>query len=97
MKQYRLTVTVGCITFSYWIGFYAFVFQDWYLCWPSVGLLLKVVMPIAVLVNVGALIVAMGVSPSKRKLWKVAAIALHGIPMVAGVVFLWWLFSDARI
>ena len=54
-------------------------------------------MPIAILVNVGGMIVAIGMSPAKQRRWKVAAIALHGTPMVAGMAFLWWLFFGVGI
>ena len=97
MMWTRFAITVGCIAFAYWTGFYMVVFQDWYLSWPTAGLILKALLPVALVVNVAGLILTTIKFPKKRVSSRRLALALHGIPLVAGVGFLWWLFFGVRI
>jgi hypothetical protein len=91
------TITIGWLTLAYWVGFYAFVFYDGYLTWPSAGLLLKVLLPIALGVNIAGMVLAVIRFPAEKRSQKVAALTLHGAPLLAGVGFLWWLFFGVRI
>ena len=74
-----------------------FVFQDWYLDWPLAGLLLKALLPIALVVNIVGSILGITAFPAGERPRQAAALALHGIPLVAGAGFVWWLFFGVSI
>lgn len=80
----------------YWAAFYIWVFSDLYLTWPSLGLVVKLLVPlvgIAHLVGVG-LGMASWKTQRSLALW---AVGLNGLPLVGGLVFLWWLFFGVKI
>jgi hypothetical protein len=97
MKKTRYTIMAGCTIFAYWIVFYIFVFGDVYLFWPMAGLLIKVLLPFAFAANIAGMILAVVRIPTEQNVEKAMALALHGIPLVSGVGFIWWLFFGVRI
>jgi hypothetical protein len=96
MTRARITIAVGCATLAYWVVLYAFVFQDWYLSWPLTGLLLKMSLPVALAANIAGTLTIFRFPP-RQNLKKALVLGLHGIPLAAAVVFLWWLFLGVYI
>ena len=95
-SQIRLLITVGSVIFAYWIIFYLFVFQDWYLDNPPVGLIIKTIMPVAVIIDIAGLILGCIVA-AKERLKGSLVIAVYGIPLLVCGVFFWWLLFGVKI
>lgn len=97
MKRNKLIWSSGLVALIYWIVFYSTSFSDGYLAMPAVALVVKLLLPVALIVNVGALALAFarfGGVPRRRS---AAALTLHAVPLLAGMAFLWWLFWGVRI
>lgn len=82
----------GFAALAYWLVFYAAAFRDWYLDWPVAGMALKLLLPLVLIINLGAVaIIVVGFKAGTR--WRnVTALSLHVLPVLAGVGFLYWLF-----
>lgn len=92
-----IALVFGFTTFIYWIGFYVIVFWDLYLSWPLAGLTVKALLPVVTFVNFVGLYRAIRGFASAGGVLGASAIALHGVPLIAGTVFIWRLFFGVRI
>jgi len=92
----RMLITVGSVVLAYWLIFYLYVFQDWYLDNLTVGLILKITMPVAVIIDVAGLIFGC-IAAANRRRGGSMVIALYGAPLLAAGGFFWWLFFGVKI
>lgn len=96
MRSNSLPFWIGGLVLPYWMLFYVFLFQDLYLTWHSTALLLKSLLPVALIANVAG--VLLGIVQWKQRTWQgSAAVALNGLPLVALACVVWWLFFGVKI
>lgn len=92
----RLVIAVGCVISAYWVMFYAFVFQDWYLYNPLADSAVKLMLPLALLADIAGVILGCVIAVRER-LRGIMVIALYGAPLLVGAGFLWWLCFGVKI
>lgn len=94
-----LEIFLGVATVLYWLCFGIVMLCDLYLSYPALGTVVKVLFPIAVLVNVAGIISA--ITRMHRRSCTVAAgiagLALNVIPLVSVTCFILWLFFGFKM
>lgn len=97
MKYSRFIWAAGLAALVYWLVLYAATFRDWYLDWPVAGMALKLLLPLVLIVNLGAVaIIVVGFKAGSRRR-NMTALSLHALPVLAGVGLLYWLFFGVSI
>lgn len=96
MKRHHLTILIVFVTWAYWVSFYVCVFADLYMTWLVGALALKLLFPVAFVVNMTGVVLAL-LLPMKSRLWRIAAVVLNAAPLAAAAYFLWWLLFGVRI
>lgn len=96
MRANSLPFWIGGLVVPYWLLLYVFLFQDLYLTWHSTALLLKSLLPAAVIANVAGVFLGV-VQWKQRKLQGSVAVAVNGLPFVAAACVVWWLFFGVKI
>ena len=87
---------IGWIALVYWVLFGVFLCGDLYLSWQTVGLLIKVLFPLACLANLFGLITALSLWKIRRR-EAAGLLLLHGPPLAAVAYGIWWLFFGVKI
>lgn len=90
-----MSLAIALTTLPFWGLFAVDLYFDLYLTRPLLGVVLKILFPIAALSNLAG--IAMGaaaaVRTSERRIRSIAGTILNGLPIVAiGVVVYWWVF-----
>jgi len=96
MNRKRLLVFVGCGILLFWAIFYLYIFQDWYLTKPSMGFIIDVMAPIALIVNVVGVIFGCRIVRKEPRQGTIVLV-LYGTPLLMATWFFWWLFFGVKI
>jgi len=81
---------------AYWLIFYLYAFQDWYLDYLTTGLIIKTIMPVAVIIDIAGVILG-GIVAVRERLRGILVIAIYGVPLLLCGGFFWWLFFGVKI
>jgi hypothetical protein len=89
------TLGLALLTLPYWILFTTDLFLDLHLTYVTLGMVLKMLLPVALLCNVVADIIGI-VSLMKKSPWKkltLVGLILNTLPLLGiGWMFFWWTF-----
>jgi len=91
-----MLIAVGSVVLIYWLIFYLYAFQDRYLDYPTIGLIIKTIIPVAVIIDIAGLVMGCMAAANRRR-WGITIIALYGVQLLAAVGFFWWLFFGVKI
>ena len=89
-------IGLGLVIFPYWIFFYLFVFSDLYLKLPLPALILKILLPPALITNLAGLFFTV-ILTGAGKAEKTAALSVHLIPLLAAAGFFVWIFFGVKL
>lgn len=90
-----MSLAIALITLPFWGLFGVNLYFDLYLTQPSLGVMLKVLFPIATLSNIVGVVVGVvsAVRSRRRRIRALAGGALNVLPiLVMGAVLYWWVF-----
>jgi predicted membrane-bound mannosyltransferase len=94
-----LAIFLGVATVLYWLCFGVVMLYDLYLSYPALGMVVKVLFPIAILVNVAGIISA--ITRMRRRSSTVTAgiagLTLNVLPLVSVMCYLLWLFFGFKM
>jgi len=96
MRKTRVSFWIAGVTWPYWAVVLVLIFQDMYLNFPTVGLLMKLLAPVAFIANLTGVGLALASWQKRRSLAGLAA-GLNALPIIAVVWFAWWLCFGVKI
>ena len=94
-----LAVYLGTLTLLYWLCFGIVIVGDLYLSYPEMGMVVKVLFPLAVLCNVAGIVSAITRLVRRRGTITtgIAGLALNVLPLAGALCFFLWLFFWFRM
>jgi hypothetical protein len=87
-------IFLGAATLLYWLCFGIVIVGDLYLSYPEMGMVVKILFPLAVLCNVAGTVSAIIHLVRRRStlIAGIAGIALNVLPLVSVLCFFLWLY-----
>lgn len=94
MKK-RTPFVIGFVALPYWALLLAFIFRDFYLSWPRAGLLMKALLPVAVIANLAG--ISLRIRGWRARKGRMTGAVVLNAPLIVAAWVVWWLFFGVKI